>query len=573
MSNRTKTPLEPADMKSEPFFFGDDGGKRQPTRDPSFRQFVTPHWKGKPRSGEPVLLGIGLQYVVAPLNPKKKKHRGRPCQIVEFNDNFNPDQVRVTFLDGQGGRGIVEVTDLRPLNDEERATLGAAPWAPKPARVPVARTTGLDRTTFTKEDRGARPPQEDVEKLWNASTRLDATELASDAEAIHFFSGFHRQFKATQQSIGQPDIARWLPSYDALPCRWWGSRNDSTFYRLAVRAYEPDGTLASLHALLTKEDRGLKTGRPVGRVGTRWPKPYHTDGLLLADDVGVAALRGSPPKGLFGLLITTNAIDFLLASAFVFRARQLRPGSMGVLCVPTGATLDNFRQVHWPKDAICFYCSPDVTKDCAPALRKLEEVLGPDVIVQEFKPSPRRDGKRPPSTMGGVEPAQVHPAPDTTRKTATAVDDTALDERSSKAPRPERGPTRGPKPTDWAGMVSRSVGGSAYTYAFRFGSSEVWKIGWTENIDERLSSVNKHVPMEVTQAAWEPTLAHPHPSKADAYAMEQRLLELLNKHRTNGERVRCTEAQIKEAWALVLREWTSPRSGPPEPMSAEQRRF
>lgn len=540
-------------MKDEPFYFDDDAGKRHPTRDPSVRFSLSSNRSRHPQSDEWVLLGVGLQYVVDPPNPQKKKHRGRPCQLVEFNDSFDPDRALVTFLDGRGRSGVVDVSDLRPMNEQERASLGTAPWAPKPPPIPAARTSGLARTRFTAEDRRSRPAREDVEALWNASTRLDAPELASDPEATHFLGEFHRLFKTTPQWLAQPDVGRWLPSYDTLPCRWWGSKNESTFYRLALRAYEPDGTLACIHALLTKEDVGIKTGQPVGRVRTRWPRPYHTDGLLLADEVGAAALRGEPAPNLFGLLITGDVLDFLFMSSVAVSASPRLPGPLGVFCIPTGSTWDIFRQVRWPKEVICFYTAASRSNDSTGTQRKLEEVLGPDVIVQELKILPKEGGGIPPVDKSGTGEAQAPSAPLPEEKSSTAAAGEKPGGGPSDVPRSERGPTRGPKPTDWTGTVSRSTGGGASTYVFRFGSTDVWKVGWTSHVDERLAEVNKHVPVEVTLAGWERALEHPHPSGTEAYAMEQRILQLLDEHRTDGERVRCAEEDVRNAWALALR--------------------
>ncbi len=38
----------------------------------------------------------------------------------------------------------------------------------------------------------------------------------------------------------------------------------------------------------------------------------------------------------------------------------------------------------------------------------------------------------------------------------------------------------------------------------------------------------------------------------DAYAMEQRVFDSLSRFRTEGERIRCAEIDLKSAWATCL---------------------
>ena len=109
-------------------------------------------------------------------------------------------------------------------------------------------------------------------------------------------------------------------------------------------------------------------------------------------------------------------------------------------------------------------------------------------------------------------------------------------------------PTTGPKPSSWTREASRDVEREAFTYAFRFGSSDIWKIGHTVDVSERLKQVNCHIPTEVILEAWNAVYRQRWESETDAYAMEQRVLKALDHHRTEGERVRCSEEQIWSAW-------------------------
>lgn len=73
----------------------------------------------KVRNGEvinKVDLYIGGNYLVEPENPKKLKHRGRYCTIVEFElDKIqNPMRCKVKFHDNNRN-GMVELTDLKSI--------------------------------------------------------------------------------------------------------------------------------------------------------------------------------------------------------------------------------------------------------------------------------------------------------------------------------------------------------------------------------------------------------------------------------------------------------------------------
>lgn len=57
---------------------------------------------------------VGAEYEVQPLNPRKKKHRGRRCVILGFarDDIGYPGKAVVRFLDNNR-RGRVDVADLK----------------------------------------------------------------------------------------------------------------------------------------------------------------------------------------------------------------------------------------------------------------------------------------------------------------------------------------------------------------------------------------------------------------------------------------------------------------------------
>jgi hypothetical protein len=96
--------------------------------------------------------------------------------------------------------------------------------------------------------------------------------------------------------------------------------------------------------------------------------------------------------------------------------------------------------------------------------------------------------------------------------------------------------------------MSRDANVVATTYAFRFGERNVWKIGHAQDLQARLLDVNKHVPHEVLGERWSIIWQQHCRNQNEAYEMEQRLLTLLAERRTEGERVQCTEDELRAAW-------------------------
>ncbi len=116
----------------------------------------------------------------------------------------------------------------------------------------------------------------------------------------------------------------------------------------------------------------------------------------------------------------------------------------------------------------------------------------------------------------------------------------------------QQGPTRGPSPTEWTATTTRNLGESSYTYALRFGNRDIWKVGFAADPKARRNQINCHVPTEVLHEEWTLWRTHRWSSEKGAYAMEQRLLSLLEKSRTSGERISCNETEISRAWQSAV---------------------
>lgn len=114
--------------------------------------------------------------------------------------------------------------------------------------------------------------------------------------------------------------------------------------------------------------------------------------------------------------------------------------------------------------------------------------------------------------------------------------------------------TTGPAPTDTSYSVNRSaLDGEAWAYGLRFGSRDVWKIGWADDIDERCAAVNQHIPVEIGGLEqWSVKFRQRMKNRDAAYKMEQRVLTLLDTRRKGFERVHCTHSELQSTWTRAF---------------------
>lgn len=156
------------------------------------------------------------------------------------------------------------------------------------------------------------------------------------------------------------------------------------------------------------------------------------------------------------------------------------------------------------------------------------------IIGENRRERERRKAKRP----------ETDPQP---HQDARTGDRPTKRERQPSLPRP----TTGPKPSRYEASFRREDG-PASTYIFRFGASDIWKIGFAGDVAARLNHVNQHVPIELVEASWQLVCSTRWPSQDLAYAMEQQLFDILTVQRTVFERVRCEETSILQAWDQAL---------------------
>lgn len=130
-----------------------------------------------------------------------------------------------------------------------------------------------------------------------------------------------------------------------------------------------------------------------------------------------------------------------------------------------------------------------------------------------------------------------------------AVTQAIWNERQIVADAVGPGGTMGPIPTSFTATVVKDALKAASTYAYRFGTKSVWKVGWAHDPVQRLRELNKHVPSEVLDNdRWGGGWTQRWASADQAYAMEQRILGSFSSDRKYGERIHCNAEVFEVAW-------------------------
>lgn len=122
------------------------------------------------------------------------------------------------------------------------------------------------------------------------------------------------------------------------------------------------------------------------------------------------------------------------------------------------------------------------------------------------------------------------------------------DEREQIAAEVGPGGTMGPIPTSFLTTTHRDALQPASTYAFQFGSRNVWKIGWANDPAKRLEDLNRHVPFEILKEKWGNGWIQKWATAGQAYAMEQKILNSFDASLRYGERIHCTAQELEIVW-------------------------
>jgi hypothetical protein len=223
-----------------------------------------------------------------------------------------------------------------------------------------------------------------VQVLWDAAKQLDDPALATDSSTEYLFKTVFPTARLDLGRLAKTGVARWLPSYAEMPCRWWGAPRLADIYRLAVRGYEPDGTLGALCAMANAEAVGVKTGNPISRPPVKWPRPWRTDGLLLADETAVTLLKGQPPKTLKFIVIVSQMLDFLGVCALMGEPAGSSAPRLGVIGIVSGTQLEDLKPLRVPEGVAVAYVPYPANADTGAALKRLSNVFGPGVPIVDL---------------------------------------------------------------------------------------------------------------------------------------------------------------------------------------------
>jgi len=236
------------------------------------------------------------------------------------------------------------------------------PPSPRPRRTSRPLSEAIDPVAPT------RPPVEEVKALWAACRPVDATSAGDNpAELWPSLYLMDRCFHPT--ALAPLDIVRVAPLRYPWP-KWWPS-SWARHWRLVIRAFEPDGTPASLHARAVPayDDDARPGDEP--RPKTRWPFGCSATGLLFADPLGLALLRGEGPNELRKVWIVEGLTD--LASAAI-EATGL-PEPRAVLGAAQGG-FSALAKVRWP-DNVTIYAATDNDEKGNRYAKEIAETLAP----------------------------------------------------------------------------------------------------------------------------------------------------------------------------------------------------
>lgn len=221
------------------------------------------------------------------------------------------------------------------------------------------------------------PPAEEVVTLWDACRRVGTTVFPAHALDLDG-ADFLRRRELPPMALRALDVARWLPLPDSgypWPSWWpgatWGP------WRLAVLGYDPaTGQARSLHA--------RRVDPAGGSPKNRWPRGCRAGGLVFADPVGLAMLRGEAAPEV--VLVAEGLTDFL-AFAVAAACRERRPAVLG----GDGGGWAALDRVGWPRGCrVILSADPDDAGDRY--VRKARAALRearPDLDVRRLRqPSP-----------------------------------------------------------------------------------------------------------------------------------------------------------------------------------------
>jgi len=223
---------------------------------------------------------------------------------------------------------------------------------------------------------GPRPPADELGAFWSACAPVNRTLAGEDLDQAELWPHFYLADRGFPPlDLAPLDLVRIAPLRHDWPA-WWPKGRARTF-RLVVRAYEADGTFASLTARAVPEYNGggVKVRDPKRKLA--WPKLGRgvARGLLLADPGGVALLRGEAPADLESVWIVEGPTCLLRGALLAAAGRRRR----AVLGAVYGSGFRALGKVKWP-EGVQVYAATDEDGTGEGYAREIVRALRPRTV-------------------------------------------------------------------------------------------------------------------------------------------------------------------------------------------------
>jgi hypothetical protein len=90
---------------------------------------------------------------------------------------------------------------------------------------------------------------------------------------------------------------------------------------------------------------------------------------------------------------------------------------------------------------------------------------------------------------------------------------------------------------------------TAFLYVFRFEDTDIFKVGWSFDVNQRLEDINRHIPTEYLQMRWKISQAKRMNDQFHAYMAEQEFLtKYVLPYRTEGELIKVDPDKLRLIW-------------------------
>ena len=189
-----------------------------------------------------------------------------------------------------------------------------------------------------------RPPQDELQSLWSASTSVEAA-LEQPASFANQLSKWMIDRRFSPKLLDTTACIRILPLPNDYKYPDWFSHQWGGIYRIAAPCFEPDGKFASIHCRSVAYSRGRQ---PSGSK-TRWPTGYEAGGLLMANPIAQSMMSGKLASSIDGFLICEGITDFMRA------CEQAHRESMRLAIVAgTSGSYKSLSKIKIPEDLNVF---------------------------------------------------------------------------------------------------------------------------------------------------------------------------------------------------------------------------